>query len=128
MRHHIASLIVLGILHSESPRDHRHLGLCLWERHVGLKTPQNVKKECAAIPHSRVRALAERRVYVGFATYAKSVGSDPDDGVRFSLQNKPLPDRFFASAKAALPQTVADDRDRYCAGLVLLRQKCTTFD
>src|SRR5271166_23406 len=82
----------------------------------------------AAIPHSRLGVLAERRVYVGLAIHAKPCGRDSDDGVRFPLQNKPLPDRFFASAEAALPQTVADDRDRCCAGLVFLRQKCATFD
>ena len=82
----------------------------------------------SAILHSRVRVLAKRRIYVGLAIQPKSCASDTDDGVGFPLPNKVLPDRFSASAEAALPQTVADDRNRCRAGLVFCRQKRATFD
>ena len=81
-----------------------------------------------AILHSRIGALAERCVYVGFAIQAKFRGRDSDDGVRFALIDKSVPDRFFASTEAALPQAVADDRDRCRVWLVVLRQKCATLD
>jgi len=48
--------------------------------------------------------------------------------VGFCVKDKLLSDRFWTSAKAALPQAVADDGDRYRAGLVFLRQKCATCD
>src|SRR5580704_40696 len=82
----------------------------------------------AAILHSRLRSLAERRVDVDLVLHAKPGGRDSDDGVRFPLEDKLLPDCLSASAETAAPQTIADDRDRRCARLVFLRQKRATFD
>src|SRR5713101_4389553 len=89
---------------------HGALRQCLREPHDRLKTPQNMNEKRSAILHSRIRALAERRVYIGVAIHAKSCGRDSDDRVRLPLQNKVLPDRFFASAEAALTQNVTDER------------------
>ena len=82
----------------------------------------------ATIPHSWFRALAEGREYVGFAIQAKSCRRDSDDGVRFPLEGKLLLDRLWTSAETTLPQTVTDDRDGCCAGLVFLRQEGATCD
>jgi len=82
----------------------------------------------AAHLHSRLGALAERRVDIGVAIQAKSCGRDSDDGVGFSVNDKLLPDCFWTSAETALPQTIANDRDRCCARLVFLWQKCATLD
>jgi hypothetical protein len=78
--------------------------------------------------HSRIRALAERREYVGLTIQAKSCGRDSYDGVRFPVKDKLLPDRLRASTETAPPQTVAYDRDWCCSGLVFLGQKCATCD
>src|SRR5258708_28174410 len=105
-RHHIASLIDFGILHSESPRNHRHFGLRLRERNVRLKTPQNMNEKRGAIRHSRLRALAERRVYVSLAIQPKPCGRDSDDRVRFSLEDNLLLEPFWTSAETAPTPTV----------------------
>src|ERR1700741_3327603 len=87
-----------------------------------------VNKMCFAVAHSRVGALPQRSEDVRVAGQLEAGGGDTDHGIRQPLKEERAADSGRISAKIALPQTVADDRDGRGAGLVLLGPESASVD
>ena len=70
------------------------------------------RSECDRNPESDI-ALEE----------LKSGRHHANHGVFFVVEENILPDNVARAAEASLPQSMAEDGDSICAGLILIRQK-----
>src|SRR5437870_1392137 len=103
--------------------DERELGLALGRRDAWTEPGHDMDESRLTIPHPSLGVLPEGREDVRVAIEAETRRRDAGNRVRLSLEYEPLTDRRGASAEAALPQTVADDRDRRRPGTIVFRAK-----
>src|ERR1700688_2636174 len=111
------------------PSDECELGAGLGQFKAWLQASQHVQKPCSAILHSRVGvfALLQWSKDVRISIQLEACGSNPDDGRWFALINERIADGAGCTAKVALPQSIADHRDRRCARPVFVRRKCAAL-
>ena len=108
------------------PRNQRELSPALGQSKPGPQTRHDAQKTRAAILHPRVSVLPllQRSEYVRTSIQLEAFGRNADHGIWFALINERPADGAGIAAKVALPQSIADNRDRRFARSVFIGPKC----
>src|ERR1700751_5534924 len=78
----------------------------------------------AAILHSRLDVLTDRREHVRLVLQTKIWRRNSNNAVRLSFENERAADRIGACSVGALPQTVTNDGNRRGPAAVFFTREC----
>src|SRR5437667_3966985 len=120
-------LIRFRVLLGQMAANYSVFRLCLGQCHAGPEPRHNSNARMRfAVLHNRTIVLADWSEQIDLSRQSYARGRYTDNRVGLAIKDNLPPDGFWISAVEALPQAIADDDDRRCAGPIFAWQKCAT--